>query len=95
MKTNSIEIEPIDEETQLLIDQLYQSTPTTIFMPDGQTIEVPDTGNLGLMAYGYRGIIAWRKKREEIYGKRIYSPFNELFKLMKKRNGNANDPQKV
>jgi hypothetical protein len=94
MKTKPIEIEPIDEETQHLIDQLYLSTPTTVFLPDGQTTDVPDTGNLGLMAYGYRGIIAWRKKREEVYGKRIYSPINELFKLVKQANNDPNDPPK-
>lgn len=26
---------------------------------------VPPSGNLGLLAYGYRGLLAWRKARAE------------------------------
>jgi hypothetical protein len=32
---------------------------------DGKEIEVTAEGSLGLLALGYRGLIAWRKKRIE------------------------------
>jgi hypothetical protein len=32
---------------------------------DGKEIEVTAEGSLGLLAIGYRGLIAWRKKRKE------------------------------
>lgn len=28
-------------------------------------LEIPVDGSLGLLAYGYKGILAWRKKRNE------------------------------
>lgn len=28
-------------------------------------VAVPPFGNLGLLAYGYKGLLAWRKAREE------------------------------
>ena len=28
-------------------------------------IPVPPSGNLGLLAYGYKGLLAWRKARKE------------------------------
>ena len=83
MNAKHLESTPIDEESQFIIDQLYQSTPTTMIMPDGQSIEVPDAGNIGLLAYGYKGIIAWRKQREKIYGARIYSPYIDSLKKEK------------
>jgi hypothetical protein len=91
MRTNPDEIEPIDEESQFLIDQLYLSTPTTMIMPDGQTAEVPEEGNIGLLAFGYRGIIAWRKKREEIHGLRIYSPYMEAIQKLNNQIGESED----
>jgi hypothetical protein len=94
MNTKPIEIEPIDEESQFVIDQLYHSTPTTMVMPDGQTTEVPDTGNIALLAYGYRGIVAWRKKREEVFGERIYSPYLEILKTNHKQKEEAEKEKK-
>jgi hypothetical protein len=32
----------------------------------GHTYEIPAEGSLGLLALGYRGLLAWRKKREEV-----------------------------
>lgn len=32
---------------------------------DGKEIEVTSEGSLGLLALGYRGLIAWRQKRME------------------------------
>jgi hypothetical protein len=33
--------------------------------PPGSVYEVPAEGSLGLLALGYRGLDAWREKREE------------------------------
>jgi len=82
MNAQKSDIEPIDEESQFLIDQLYSIVPTAMKMPDGSTEEVNADGSIGLLAYGYKGIIAWRKKREELYGSRIYSPFVAAVKKM-------------
>jgi len=91
MKSDINEIKPFDEETQFLIDQLYSITPVKILMPDGSEEDIDPDGNIGLLAYGYKGIIAWRKKREELYGTRIYSPFIALLrKNMTKRKEEKN-----
>jgi hypothetical protein len=29
------------------------------------TFDIPVSGNLGLLALGYRGVVAWRKVRDE------------------------------
>jgi hypothetical protein len=88
METNQHTIEPVDEETQYLIDQLYSITPTTMIMPDGSKEEVNINGNIGLIANGYQGIIAWRKKREERFGTRIYSP---IIAMIAKNNPNRKE----
>lgn len=33
---------------------------------DGNKFEVPVSGNLGLLALGYQGLMAWRKKKGEV-----------------------------
>ena len=33
------------------------------------TQEIPPTGNLGLLAYGHKGVIAWRRAREKTRNK--------------------------
>lgn len=33
---------------------------------DGKTIEVPVEGSIGLLALGYKGLMAWRMKRKEV-----------------------------
>jgi hypothetical protein len=80
MKAKSIEIKPVDEETQYLIDQIYSMPPLKMRLPDNSLEEITPEGNLGLLAYGYTGIVAWRRKREEIYGERIYSPLIDYIK---------------
>jgi hypothetical protein len=37
-----------------------------VFPKAGDTYEIPVEGSLGLFALGYRGLLAWRKKREEV-----------------------------
>jgi len=36
-----------------------------IITADAQPYEIPEEGSLGLLALGYRGLIAWRSKRAE------------------------------
>jgi hypothetical protein len=93
MKNKPKKIEAINEETQCLIDQLYSVTSTKMTMPDGREQEISPDGNLGLFAYGYKGITAWRKKREEIYGVRIYSPFIDAVQKLKSKKKEENDGQ--
>lgn len=33
---------------------------------DGQKVEIPVEGSLGLLALGYVGLIAWRMKRKQL-----------------------------
>ncbi|MCF8358330.1 MAG: hypothetical protein K9H26_06200 [Prolixibacteraceae bacterium] len=86
--------EPVDEETRIILDHLYSNAPTTMRLPNGETTVVPETGNIGLMAAGYRGILAWRKIREEKYGKRIFSPLAEIFKRYKEMTNKNREPDK-
>jgi hypothetical protein len=95
MNIKSDKIEPIDKETQYLIDQLYSISPVKIKIDDGSEEDIDPDGNIGLLAYGYKGILAWRKKREEVYGNRFYSPFVAmLIKNLKKRKEAGNEQEK-
>ncbi|MBN2261845.1 MAG: hypothetical protein JW735_02970 [Prolixibacteraceae bacterium] len=84
MNTNAKETKPIDEETSQILNLLYASVKTHMRLPNGKHYEVPETGNISLLASGYKGVIAWRKKREEVYGVKYYSPF--LNKINQKKN---------
>ena len=39
-----------------------------ITTPDGKQFEIPVQGSLGLLALGYRGLVAWRAKRDAVRG---------------------------
>ena len=76
----------LGDESQYLIDQIYSMPPLKMRLPDGSLEEINPDGNLGLLAYGYSGIVAWRKKREEVYGEKIYSPLiDSLTKVVEKK----------
>jgi hypothetical protein len=45
---------------------------------DGKEIEVTAEGSLGLLALGYRGLIAWRKKKIEEQQKPSPTPNSQL-----------------
>jgi hypothetical protein len=34
---------------------------------DGKPYPIPVLGSLGLLALGYRGVMAWRAKKQEVY----------------------------
>jgi hypothetical protein len=86
--------EAVDEETRIIPDHLYSTTPTTMRLPNNETSDVHDTGNIGLMATGYRRILAWRKIQEEKYGKQIFSPLAEIFKRYKEVADKNKQPDK-
>lgn len=37
-----------------------------IYTIEGKYFDVPERGSLGLLALGYKGLIAWRAKRVEV-----------------------------
>lgn len=39
--------------------------PIEVKTKTGENYDVPVEGSLGLLALGYKGLIAWRKKRKE------------------------------
>lgn len=84
MQVEPVENFPIDDDSQAVIDYMYQIIPTTMTLPDGTITEVPESGNIGLLASGYKGIIAWRKRREEVHGSRFFSPFMEGLEKLKR-----------
>ena len=45
--------------------------------PDGQKLEIPKEGSLGLLAYGARGVEAWRNVRKKKLEERIKKENNE------------------
>lgn len=52
--------------------------------PTGSNVRsanIPEGGTLGILAYGYRGIMAWRAKRNELAQ-------NRLAQLQKSNPGN-------
>jgi len=92
MKNDPVEEFHIDEESQQIIDQLYLITPTTMTLPDGSTVVVPEYGSIGLLASGYKGIIAWRKQREKVHGSRLYSPYaGKMKKEIDKKKGKTDE----
>lgn len=42
-----------------------QGNKITITTTDGQPFKVPVEGSLGLLALGYKGLIAWRQVRRQ------------------------------
>ena len=61
-------------ETKEILDLLYKNAPSSFTLPNGTKEDVPATGNLGLLSLGYEGLLAIRKKREEMYGDKIQFP---------------------
>ena len=37
-----------------------------IYTKEGKPFEVPEGGSLGLLALGYKGLVAWRAKRLQV-----------------------------
>jgi hypothetical protein len=86
MDTSKKVAEPVNEETTQILNHLYASVPTSMRLPDGNLVDVPEGGSVGLLAAGYKGIIAWRKKREQVYGTKYHSPYLQLIEKIKNSN---------
>ena len=45
-----------------------QAASTPLLTQDGHAYEIPEEGSLALLALGYRGLMAWRAKRNQNSG---------------------------
>jgi predicted HAD superfamily hydrolase len=57
MNYNTIDSESLIKK---LYDKQYEFT-----LENGEKMDIPVKGALGLLAIGYQGLIAWRKKKQE------------------------------
>ena len=48
-----------------LIKKLYEED-FKLITENGKETDIPEGGSLGLLALGYKGLIAWRKKKRNI-----------------------------
>ncbi len=55
------------------VDQLYMMD-FPLVDENGNALEIPESGYLGLLATGYKGLVIWRKKRGTTY---LYSKFTK------------------
>jgi hypothetical protein len=39
-----------------------------LLLPSGSSGEIPEDGSMGLLALGYKGLMAWRQKKRELQG---------------------------
>jgi hypothetical protein len=67
--------------SEKFIDQFY-SIRTELYDEKGQKIEVPESGFLGLLATGYKGLSILRNKRGQTH---LYAKFTKGKKVMKNR----------
>jgi hypothetical protein len=51
-------------DSSAIIKELYQKKYEFI-LENGEKMEIPVKGALGLLAIGYQGLIAWKKKKQE------------------------------
>ena len=52
------------KDSETIIKELYERR-YEFKLHEGKNMEIPVKGALGLLAIGYEGLIAWRKKRKE------------------------------
>lgn len=69
--------------SEKFIDQLY-ALNTQFTDENGNPIDVPDSGFLGLLATGYKGLAMLRKKRGQTH---LYRKFTKGKKLVKRKPG--------
>ncbi len=48
-----------------IIEDLYKQN-FVLKDENGDKFEIPEEGSLGLLAIGYKGLIAWRKKKIQV-----------------------------
>jgi len=66
--------------SEKFIDQLY-SMNVSFRDEHGNNMEIPDSGFLGLLAAGYKGVVMLRKKRGQI---KLYQKFTKGKRVAKK-----------
>jgi len=55
----------LNENISLKILKNLYSVDFEILTPDNKKMKIPESGSLGLLALGYKGLIAWRKAKKE------------------------------
>lgn len=48
------------------MDTKQTDRTTTLVDENGNLFEIPEGGTLGLLAYGYKGLMLWREKRRQL-----------------------------
>jgi hypothetical protein len=66
--------------SEKFIDQFY-SIQTDLMNEKGERIDIPESGFLGLLATGYKGLALYRKKRGHTF---VYSKFTKGKKLVRR-----------
>ncbi len=85
MKNNSDTKAQHNSISEKFIDQLY-SLQVDFTDEKGNKLEIPESGFLGLLATGYKGVAMLRKKRGQTH---LYHKFTKGKKLVR-RNPRAN-----
>jgi hypothetical protein len=57
-----------NNDSESIIKDLYKKQ-YDIKLETGEKMDIPVKGALGLLAIGYKGLIAWRKKKNQIESK--------------------------
>jgi hypothetical protein len=76
--------------SEKFIDQFY-SINTEFIDNDGNKIDIKDSGFLGLLATGYKGLAMIRKKRGHTH---VYAKFTKGKKLVRKNPKDKSHPRK-
>jgi hypothetical protein len=74
--------------SEKFIEQFY-SVQAVFTDESGQKLDVPESGFLGLLATGYKGLALLRKKRGHTH---VYSKFTKGKKLVKRNPKKGNRP---
>ena len=67
--------------SEKFIDQLY-NIRADIIDENGNKMEIPESGFLGLLATGYKGLALLRKRREQTH---LYAKFTKGKKLIRRK----------
>jgi len=76
--------------SEKFIDQLY-SMEVNFRDEHGNLIDIPESGFLGLLATGYKGLVILRKKRGQT---KLYQKFTKGKRLLKKGHGRKRLPKR-
>jgi len=77
-----------DKISEKFIDQLY-SLQFNFVDEKGAKLDIPESGFLGLLATGYKGLVMLRKKRGQTH---LYHKFTKGKKLIRRNPRKQNNP---